>query len=277
MTGSDPEDMPASASLIGKKVGITSLPSKGKLWYNGTQVTVGQDGVTPPSDINPLVITNLDPSLLQFQATGSSYSLASFTYAYIDEASVIDPAPATYTINWNTALPVVLSELDAHGSGCNAVISWESSSEAGLASYEVQHSKTGNDDFLTIATLAPKGNGSQYEVVHAQSGAQGYYRLKMNDHSGVADYSATQIVTIHCNEATKISLHPNPTTGLVHIQGLSAGTRLLVYDFGGRAVISHMADGNATLDLSGLPAGTYQVVVTKADHSVSHRFKVVKQ
>jgi len=75
-----------------------------------------------------------------------------------------------------------------------------------------------------------------------------------------------------------ISLHPNPTNGLLHLDGIvSDGKKiwLAVHDLRGRTVLQHQvlsADGKATCDMSALRAGSYTLVVQTAETAQSMMF-----
>lgn len=104
LTGSDPDDQPSSGTLSTKKVAITALPTNQELYYNGVHITLGQDGVNPPSPSNPFVIASFNPSNLSIKLTGLGDTATSFNYAYIDAAGMQDPTPATYRLEWDNPL-----------------------------------------------------------------------------------------------------------------------------------------------------------------------------
>jgi len=292
LTGSDPEDQTSSAVLNGKTVRITSLPFTtatpstnnssyaGDLYYAGAQITTGDDGVNPPSATNPRTITNFQGSSFQYRAVGgpgSGYTNATFRYAYVDAAGVPDGTPATYILNWNTPLPVEIVRFDAAAQGCNAKLSWQSGVEDPGSRYEVQYSQTGRaDDFRTVATIAGKGSNSSYEGAYAQASGTGYYRLRTTDASADVTYSAIRTVRTSCGGST-LSLYPNPTTGAVTLEGVTAGAQIRVFDGGGRLVIATVATGSVhTVDLGAQAAGTYHVSVA-TEGAQPQTFQVVKR
>src|SRR5690606_4807787 len=62
-------------------------------------------------------------------------------------------------------------------------------------------------------------------------------------------------------------LYPNPTSGLVKVEGLSKGSKYLVVDVLGRILVSGQADGQSQvqqLDLNKLSAGTYLILFEDA-------------
>jgi hypothetical protein len=67
LTGADPED-----GILGgtNKVHITTLPTNNnELYYNGSKISKGQDGINPPSNTNPFTINSYNSGLLQMKFT----------------------------------------------------------------------------------------------------------------------------------------------------------------------------------------------------------------
>jgi photosystem II stability/assembly factor-like uncharacterized protein len=56
--------------------------------------------------------------------------------------------------------------------------------------------------------------------------------------------------------------YPNPTTGLLHLAGADARETVTVYDLNGRVLRRQTIGTTASIDLSDLRAGLYQVVIT---------------
>ncbi|MFN7280809.1 MAG: beta strand repeat-containing protein, partial [bacterium] len=83
LAGTDPEDGPLTSTMI-----ISTLPTGGTLYYNGTPVTAGQ------------TITSYDQTKLQFDPN-DGISSASFTFKVVDAAGVQSPA-ATITMNFGS-------------------------------------------------------------------------------------------------------------------------------------------------------------------------------
>lgn len=186
LTGTDPEDQSGGGTLQGRSIAITSLPTNGELWYNGSKIEFGADNATPPSETNPYIISSLDPSLLQVRLAGSGYSATSFDYAYIDAAGVIDPSPATYTLSWENILPLTLAGTifnDANGinpTPANTIDGTPLQSASGSplhanlftaagvfvatvpvdASGNYIHSVSANTDYLVTISTIPAGVGS---------------------------------------------------------------------------------------------------------------------
>lgn len=281
-TGSDPEDQPTSGTLSGKTVGITSLPTKGELWYNGSKITFGQNGTTAPSLANPFSIPNFVPSLMQVKFTGSGYSSLSFNYAYIDAAGIIDPTPATYTLNWSVPLPLKLRGLTAQMIGdCSVRLSWETMNEQALEKFIVAYSVDALH-FTEVGSVKSqnKPSGGDYTFVYdSPSKGIGYYRLKITESDG--SFTNSDIVSCfnNCMQPGQIRISPNPVKDIVTIAGLSSHAVIRVFDLLGRLqYIQSVAGGdNEKIDLHHLPAATYLLKITDEAGMVFTQIRLIKQ
>ena len=87
-----------------------------------------------------------------------------------------------------------------------------------------------------------------------------------------------QITTSVVNFAGKenLSIFPNPTSGIVYLQGLSGNGTLQVIDIQGRTILQQkISDTENKVDLSAFPAGIY-LLKTQTSQGISTR-KVVKE
>ncbi|SEJ74321.1 Por secretion system C-terminal sorting domain-containing protein [Dyadobacter sp. SG02] len=88
LTGNDPDGGVLNSTTAPYGVTINTLPVNGTLIYDGAPVT------TPG-----MLITNYDPTKLEFQFTGSGYSDVAFSYSVHDAVGSVS-APASYAIGW---------------------------------------------------------------------------------------------------------------------------------------------------------------------------------
>jgi hypothetical protein len=241
--GSDPEDQPAIASLSGKTIAITSLPANGQLWYNGTQITNGDDNATVPSISNPKRITGFDPTKMQVRFTGSGYSSISFTYAYVDAANMIDLSPAAYALNWSMVLPVRLTSFAAKLNGTVADLRWTAADELNLQAYEVERSEE-RSLFRSIATIATKGGStneySYSDRISTSTGAKIYYRLKQVDNDGRFTYSSVVWVKPDVKDVLTLTVTPNPVKGPVTVSinaVQEAPATISITDYTGKKIV----------------------------------------
>jgi hypothetical protein len=79
-------------------------------------------------------------------------------------------------------------------------------------------------------------------------------------------------VGIHSLSAAAISVYPNPTNGIVQINGVQKGDLVEVTDMTGRLIGSqNMVSDNGIIDLSAKPNGLYLL------RTAGGVFKVVKE
>ena len=152
---------------------------------------------------------------------GSNYAAASST---AEDVTIVRP------------LPVELKDFKATALRQDAQLSWATASELNNDRFVIERSIDGLT-FSTIGTVRGKGNSAQpskYSFTDAGAARLGtliYYRLKQLDFDGTATFSPVRTVKFVDAMSVDVSVYPNPT------------------------------QGNATLDITGLPAGNYQVQV----------------
>ena len=71
---------------------------------------------------------------------------------------------------------------------------------------------------------------------------------------------------------SSITLHPNPTTGIVELQGIKRLFKVDVYDYAGKYLQS---TSRSTIDLSNYPSGIYLLKVAYGDKT--EELRVVKE
>jgi hypothetical protein len=267
-SGTDDED---GALQFGKKLVITTLPSNATLIYNNLPVTLNQ------------VITALDPNLLKIQATAATLtaSTSSFQFAYVDAANKQDPTPANYLITWGNPLPIGLGTFTAVADNNKAKLDWTTLSETDNTGFDIERSNDSKNwvKIGFVSSLAENGNSSQklqYET-YDQSPVAGLnvYRLKQIDKDGTVTYSDVRLLNFN-NATTNISIYPNPTTDIVHIQTTdwTNVSKVNVSDANGR-VLLQVNDATNGINLNGLTNATYLIQIVKKDGSVAN-FKVIK-
>ena len=116
-------------------------------------------------------------------------------------------------------LPLKLQNFSAQPQGNNVILNWVINEETDAANYEVEYSKDGVG-FISIGSVTAN-KSHNYNFLHT-SPIKGinYYRLKLIDKEGKANYSEIRIVNF--GKMVSISIFPNPTTDFVNIT-LAAG------------------------------------------------------
>lgn len=156
--GSDPED---GTMGNGNTLVITKLPTNSTLFYNNKAVTAGQ------------VIPDFNPLLLSFTDLQGGAMLTSFEYTFVDAANQ-KGVPATYTVKWDSALPVTFKTVDAYFDNGQLVVNWSTVMEKDNDHFEVELSRDGTT-FTAIGTLSSKapGGNSDNELSYSFTKAAG--------------------------------------------------------------------------------------------------------
>jgi len=176
------------------------------------------------------------------------------------------------------ALPVTLSGFTVQNNSCTANLKWTTASEQNSKHFEVQHSTDGIT-FTTKGLVAASGNSNvekRYSFNTLLSDGNNYFRLRTVDIDGSSEFSAIVSVRSNCN-ANVISLYPNPARNMVTVTGLNGANNLRLVDNLGQLVRTiKTINSSETINVSGLPAGTYIVQVVQ-DGKVIENMKVVKE
>lgn len=184
-----------------------------------------------------------------------------------DSGNIGDPLPVRFS--------EVKGEIDNAG---KATISWCNLTESDIASYTIEESEFGNS-FQTIGTVLPRkntGDSANYQFETIQSEEKTLYRIKATEVSGQSFYSGIIVLRRDRNttgpteESSTLLVYPNPVTGsefTFQLVNAEKGRYIsIVVDAEGKQLrqklIMHNG-GNLTrsVDLSGLPAGIYQLVL----------------
>jgi hypothetical protein len=92
--------------------------------------------------------------------------------------------------------------------GDNVTLEWKTRAESNLLRYEVQRKAGSNGDFITLASVSPKGSNSAYSYVdrsaYKDAGSLYIYRLKIVEASGTpASYSNEVSITHSVNSVKR--------------------------------------------------------------------------
>ena len=165
-----------------------------------------------------------------------------------------------------TALPVELSRFGATPSAAGVGVQWATASEKNSAYFEVQRSADGRT-YATLGKVAAQGSSStarEYSFVDSRPLAGlGYYRLHQVDLDGTDAFSPVALVRGRATTESE-SAYPNPSTGQLYLPASLGTGSYRIVDAVGRVCQQGPATGNARLDLSALPAGTFLLELTDA-------------
>lgn len=213
--------------------------------------------------------------------TGSDpYVVTTTTALTINNSSV--PYALGKSGGWVLPIDCIISTR-AQKRNNTGIISWTVNSCSDVRSFEVQRS-VGNGGYQTIGTINPGANQVDFSFTDP-SLARGtnLYRIKVNRLAGSIKYSNTVALIYDSNELLITSVAPNPVhdvTTLTLSTARQGSASFKVYDVSGNLVKqwqANIAEGNNTIEMNvtSLPAGMYQVLVSTTDARTVTRF--VKQ
>jgi hypothetical protein len=266
----DPEDGNLGA---GNTIVITSLPVFTTLLYNGVPVTPAQ------------VIVNFNPLLIQVQITPNTVGQTgtSFQFNYKDAAGLTDPAPATYTIDWGTAIPlsVSLGEFTAVNEGGKARLDWITYNETNNKGFAIERSiDSRNWKQIGFVTSAANGGNSTEKLVYnfmdnAPVSGTDFYRLKQTDIDNKFTYSEVRQVVF--GKGNTISIYPNPATDVINVKiaDWSKVAKVNIMDINGKVVLQ-VTDASNGIHLGNIADGNYILQVEQTNGDIAS-FKIVKQ
>ncbi|HEX8426133.1 NosD domain-containing protein [Hymenobacter sp.] len=172
----------------------------------------------------------------------------------------------------NRPLPVELVHFSAVAHNTTAQLSWTTASEKNNARFVVERSLTG-EKFEAIGTVNGQGNSVEkhsYQFVDQRAAASKvvYYRLRQEDADGTYSFSNVQVVRFDnlSTAASPVTVYPNPTTAdaSLDLRGLPAGTyQISVIDLTGRVLLNTVTgtDQKNFLATAHLPQGGYIVTI----------------
>jgi hypothetical protein len=174
------------------------------------------------------------------------------------------------TVTPTTTTPITLLDFKVAKNGFGIDIKWQTASQINNDYFIVQKSINGID-FIDNERIEGAGNSNSilnYQTTdHSPYNGISYYRLKQVDYNGSFSYSKIESVIFNDN---KISIYPNPGTGIFNILGLNGETIISVQNLLGQVLMIQEATLNSSvIDLSSQPDGVYFIQVNNGDISAN--------
>jgi len=187
--------------------------------------------------------------------------------SYIEFPNLTSFSTIGFISSKSEALPVRLLDFDVTKEKNVALLTWVTSQEVNAERFDIERSADAKI-WESIGTKAANGeseNKVYYQFTDHQPLSQdNYYRLKMIDHDGTFAYSRLNYIAF--NSDNTLTLYPNPGTDVVKIKKgifkLVTTADISIFDTLGRKVISFSGATDTEFNISSIPAGIYQVVVT---------------
>ena len=160
------------------------------------------------------------------------------------------------------SLPVTLTAFAAAPAAGGNALTWTAEDERDFSHYTVERSADGSS-FVTLGTVAGR-NAGRYTYLDAAPLPRSYYRLRLVDRDGTADYSRIVSVTT-AGGGLELAAYPVPSAGTTRVRYVlpAAGpVEWTLLSPTGRVVerrrVAAAAGANVeAVDLSALPAGAY--------------------
>jgi hypothetical protein len=208
-------------------------------------------------------------------SVGESASLSLLQGNTLLTQGLIQPYPAS-----SIPLPVTGLELVARRLNPREVqLDWKTIQEFNNRGFDVERKLENENQFRALQWVPSQtagGNSSfplYYRATDINSfGGMSYYRLRQTDHDGRFQYSLVRMVSGSQESGLRLTAYPVPSSGPVQIraEGLSAPDLLEVIDMGGRLLRRTPVRNEETIQLSGLPTGTF-LIRLKGHPDMVHR------
>lgn len=184
-------------------------------------------------------------------------------------------------------LPVKLADFTAtlESGTPETQLDWTTTFEQNNRYFLIQRSSDGQNFSVidTVAAAADAENGHSYTYIdqHPVTGSD-YYRLAQVDLDGTTSYSEIREVSVQqqAQVSTGISLSPNPADAVVYLQlgdDVSGSVEVRLLDVQGRTLRNWVyqkpeESWSQSLDVSGLPAGSYFIQVLGTNYRAIKQF-----
>jgi hypothetical protein len=174
-------------------------------------------------------------------------------------------------------LPIILDYFTARkNTSTSSILNWKTAQEINTAFFDIERS---NDaiGFKKIGVARAAGNsnvGIEYSFID-NNPLQGvnHYRLKQIDIDGKFTFSDLKTVKLSTNNA--ISIYPNPSKGIVNINGSYNIKSMELYDISGRK-LRQWNTAQAAIDISNFASNNYILKMVLKTGEVLQQ-KLVKQ
>ncbi len=183
-------------------------------------------------------------------------------------------------------LAVTLVSLTAGVQNGVPQLKWQTAAEKNCRGFEIEHSADGKiwNNIGFVASKGVNGNATKtlaYEFADkAARNGKHFYRLRQVDLEAKATLSKTVSVLLESGAAV-LQLYPNvidQRAGRFTLAGLRGNSEIAVFNIAGAKVI-YLTSVNDTevIDMTGLPSGTYQVLVRDVNSNTLSAEKVIKR
>ncbi len=163
-----------------------------------------------------------------------------------------------------SVLPIKVTEFTAVKQSNAVRLSWKTSEEINSKEFVVERSADGAS-FSAIGTVTAKGTASVYLFIDdAPLTGNNFYRLKLVDKDGKAEYS--KVIKINFSKQLAVRIAPNPAVNFINVavENSSSAVTLEIVDLNGKLVRKQQitpASQYTPVIITGLAKGLYTVKV----------------
>lgn len=265
-----------SSRIVVMKQGsaVTSTPANLSVYPanhtfgNGAQIAAGEFVVYSGTG-NQATVTGLN--------TNTTYHFRIFEFNGSD-APVYNTANAlSGNATTQNALPLKWVSFTVKETGSDVVLEWTTTNEHNTAYFVIERS-LGNMQFAAIASIPANGSAgnNQYRFTDKTKPAGTvYYRIRQVDAGGKYEYSKL-IRADGAGVKKSFSVSPNPVRDVCRVtlpQDMQQAN-LFIYDMSGTQLRQVRVQHGQSINIGGLPAGTYNVVVREGGEQ--HGTRIVK-
>lgn len=217
---------------------------------------------------------------------------ATYNSGWIESAVVLATKYGTNTINRpftlgtltaDNSLPVEMGPFTARQVDNHVQLDWQTYSEIESLGFELDRSRTGSDGPIVLgsfendtALMAKSPSGAYYQTIDDSALTTGSYTydLYQTDKDGIRTHAASQTLDfseIAVPNALEVAVYPNPAVANTNVEfdlPSDENVRMDLYDVTGR-IVKQVLNGDysigphvAPMDLSNVPAGSYDLIVT---------------
>lgn len=195
----------------------------------------------------------------------------SVTVTFPDGCTISDNIHITLAV----PLPVTLTSFTANVQQCQPHLNWSITDAVNFSHFIIERSQDGRN-FISIGkTLFGKDVYDYTYVDKASDMGTTFYRLKLVDIDGKNQYSNVVSVQSNCEDAG-IKVYPTISNGIVHVslpEGYEHATLSVFNILSQKVSLSSTGNGQSlrSIQLNGLPAGTYFLKIANGNHMESHK------
>jgi len=214
---------------------------------------------------------------------GSDLIIAHANFAYGTEYTVTVPVGAIVgydeVITWSfttVAQPIVVASTTPANNATNVAIDAEVKVTFNQA--VTAGTLTGITFSPTVAGVSANVVGSELIITHGNFAESTSYTVTVPVGAIVGyeqaitwSFTTVQGTGVQTFEANAISIYPNPTDDILHIQATGPVMRIEIYDLNGRLVRTFVGDTRA-ISVGDLNVGTYVIRITTENGTITQRF-----